>query len=135
MEKLKIFILGICVYLSKHIFFRLGSKWFEELENRDSFEERADTLRRNFWKSFLLAIVVIGVVATYLIQSGQAVIDNKFCLRLSAIIIALTASLGRGGWNIQSYKGKTVIERIDRGMFVLSQLGATVILLFALTLK
>ena len=71
----------------------------------------------------------------YLVVAGYTVADKSFCLRLVAIIIALTASLGRGGWNIQSYKGKTVIERIDRGMFVLSQLGATVILLFALTLK
>lgn len=135
MDKLKIFILGISVYLSKYLFFKLGSIWFEELEDRGSFEERADTLRRNFWKSFLLSIAVIGAVTLCLVLTGYAVIDNNYYLRILAITIALTASLGRGGWNIQSYKGKTVIERIDRGMFVLSQLGATVILLFTLTLK
>lgn len=132
---MKILILGIIVYFSKSLFFKLGSYWFEELKDREGFEERAKALQKNFWKSFLLTLVVVGVTAFYLIQSGRAVADTSFCLRLVAVILALTASLGRGGWAIQSYKNKTVIERIDRGMFVLSQLGATVILLFALTLK
>jgi hypothetical protein len=132
---MRILILGIIIYFSKGLFFKLGSHWFEELKDREGFEERASILRNNFWKSFFLSLFVIGVVTLYLVQAGHAVIDKTFCLRLVAIIIALTASLGRGGWNIQSYKGKTVIERIDRGMFVLSQLGATVVLLFALTLK
>ena len=132
---MKIFILGVIIYFSKSLFFKIGSRWFNELRNREDFEERATILRKNFWKSFLLSLVVIGITALYLVQVGHAVPDKSFCLRLLAIVIALTASLGRGGWNIQSYKGKTVIERIDRGMFVISQLGATVILLFALTFK
>jgi len=132
---MKILILGIIVYFSKSLFFMLGSRWFDELKDRDGFEERATILRKNFWKSFLLSLVVVGGTALYLAQAGYAVADKNFCLRLAAIIVALTASLGRGGWNIQSYKGSTVVERIDRGMFVLSQLGATAILLFALTLK
>jgi len=48
--------------------------------------------------------------------------------------VALTATLGRGGWGIQTIKGTSGIERIDRGMYVLSQLGATAILLLALSL-
>jgi hypothetical protein len=131
----KILILGIIVYFSKTLFFKLGSRWFDELKDRKGFEEGASILRKNFWKSFLLSLEVVGAAALYLVQAGYAAADKNFYLRLVAIIIALTASLGRGGWNIQSYKGETVIERIDRGMFVLSQLGATVILLFALTLK
>jgi hypothetical protein len=132
---MKIFILGMIVYFSKNIFFKLGSHWFEELKDKEGFEKRASTLRENFWKSFFLSFAVIGAVVSYLVYTGHTVIDRNFCLRLVAIMLALTASLGRGGWNIESNKGKTVIERIDRGMFVLSQLGATVILLFALTLK
>lgn len=132
---MKILILGIIIYFSKSLFFKLGSNWYDELKDQEGFNERASLLRRNFWKSFLIIVFVIGTTSTYLVLSGYAVVDKIFCLRLLAIVLALTASLGRGGWNIQSHKGKTVIERIDRGMFVLSQLGATVILLFALTLK
>ncbi len=55
-------------------------------------------------------------------------------LRGVAVVMVLTASLGRGGWIIQSYKGNTVVERIDRGMYVLGQLGAAMLLVFVLTL-
>jgi hypothetical protein len=134
MEKLKIFVLGLSVYLSKKLFFTIGARWFDELRDKENFETRVDTLRKNFWKSFFLVLVVVGSSVGYLLQSGRGIADHQFFFRTTAIIIALTASLGRGGWSIQSYKGRTVIERIDRGMFVLSQLGATVILLFALTM-
>ncbi|MCU7799423.1 MAG: hypothetical protein KZQ70_04565 [gamma proteobacterium symbiont of Lucinoma myriamae] len=135
MNKFKIFVLGITVYLSKDLFFKIGENWFDELKDRDNFEDRVNVLRKSFWRSFFLVSLVIGLSVCYLVQSERTVLDNQLLLRMTAIVIALTASLGRGGWNIQSFKGKTVIERIDRGMFVLSQLGATVILLFALTLN
>ena len=135
MDRVKIFILGVVLYLSKALFFMLGSRWFDELNDKDGFEERADILRRSFWKSFFLVLFVISGTVFYLVASGRADLDKQLLCRLAAIIIALTASLGRGGWNIQSWKGRTVVERIDRGMFVLSQLGATIILLFALTMK
>lgn len=131
---MKIFILGIIVYLSKRLFFKLGSYWFDELKDEAAFDDRVSTLRKNFWKSFIIVIAVIGSVTFYITQVSHVILDDSLLLRIVAIIIALTASLGRGGWNIQSHKGKTVIERIDRGMYVLSQLGATTILLFALTL-
>lgn len=136
MESIKIIMLGVIVYFfSENQFFKVGSNWFEELKDRGLFEERVRNLRRNFWKSFLLVLFVIGGLAFYLVQAGHTVLDKIFCLRFVAIIMALTASLGKGGWNIQSIDGITVIERIDRGMFVITQLGATVVLLLALTLK
>ena len=56
-------------------------------------------------------------------------------LRVLAVIVALTAALGRGGWAIQTFEGDTVAERVDRGMYVLGQLGAASLLIFVLTLK
>jgi len=135
MDRLKIFLLGITVYFSKSLFFELGSSWFDDLKDRDAFEDRVDILRSSFWKSFFLVLIVVGLFTLYLVQSGRTDLDKQLLFRLAAIVIALTASLGRGGWNIQSWKGNTVIEHIDRGMFILSQLGATVILLFALTMN
>ena len=134
MEKLKIFVLGIIVYLSKNMFFKIGGLWFEELKDKKRFECRVDTLRESFWQSLLLVILVTSTFSAYLVLTNKLTINDQYILRVIAIIIALTASLGRGGWNIQSNKGKTIIERIDRGMFVLSQFGATLILLFALTM-
>jgi hypothetical protein len=39
--------------------------------------------------------------------------------------MAITATLGRGGWAIQTLNNPTVVERVDRGMFVIAQLGAS----------
>ena len=44
------------------------------------------------------------------------------------------AALGRGGWGIQSFKGTTPVERIDRALYTIEQLGAGALLIFALTL-
>ena len=134
MVSIKIFILGIVVYFSKDLFFNIGAYWFDELNNRNNFEDRVDILRKNFWKSFLLVLFVILSLVTYLALSDRIIVDEQLNLRIVGIIIALTASLGRGGWAIQSFKNKTIVERIDRGMFVLSQLGATIILIFTLTM-
>jgi hypothetical protein len=49
-------------------------------------------------------------------------------------MLALTTALGRGGWTIQTWAGTTVVERIDRGMYVIGQLGAAALLIFVLTL-
>ncbi|WP_160154180.1 hypothetical protein [Microbulbifer sp. ALW1] len=133
MERIKVFILGIVVYLSKPMFFALGSRWFEELQDRSSFEDRVDILRKNFWVSVAQIFIFLSLIIWYLISFRGMEFDTKFQLRITAVFIALTASLGRGGWGIQSYKNSTIIERIDRGMYKLSQFGATAVLLLALS--
>lgn len=135
LEKIKVLILGIAVYLSKELFFKIGRRWFNELKDRNHFEDRADTIRKNFWKAFLRNIIVVCGTVSILVISGKTNLDKNLVLRIVAIILALTASLGRGGWEIQSSGGTTIVERIDRGMFTLSQLGATVLLLFVITMK
>jgi len=113
----------------------MGSKWFEELKDRNHFETRADTIRNRFWKAVVLNISVVCGTVLILIILGIANFDRNLVIRMIAIIIALSASLGRGGWSIQSVKGSTIIERIDRGMFKISQLGATILLLIVITMK
>lgn len=131
---MKILVLGVLVYISKNLFFVVGRKWFEELQDHEGFSDRVDSLRRNFWKGFLISFVVVTTSAAYMVLSGQIFVSGDLIIRLCAVIIALTASLGRGGWRIQSYGSNTVVERIDRGMFVGSQIGATVLLLLSLSL-
>ena len=48
--------------------------------------------------------------------------------------MALTATLGRGGRGIETFPQETIIERIDRDMLMIAQLGATTFLLIALGL-
>ena len=56
-------------------------------------------------------------------------------LRLFAIFLALLSALGRGGWEIQTFKGDTVVERVDRAMYKVGQLGAAVLLILIMTAK
>ena len=90
-------------------------------------------MRKRFWRGFIFAggttAVILGVQA----HLGLLIdADLRYWLRIAAVLLALTATLGRGGWEIQTPKNRTIIERIDRGMYVLSQLGATALLMFAL---
>jgi hypothetical protein len=132
-ESLQVLILGVCVYISPRLFLSCGSWWFPELKDTGGWLDRAQTLRRNVWKAFfLVAGLVVVVVGTQFWHGRVCRLSSRDVWRLAAIVLALTATLGRGGWGIQSYKGNTIIERIDRGMYVLSQLGATTILLLLL---
>ena len=131
---MKILLLGIIVYVSKDLFFKIGKNWFEELKDKEGFSERVSSLRKNFWKGFTIALSVVSLCGIYIVQTQQVTLNSDLLIRLGAIVIALTAALGRGGWRIVSYGNSTVIERIDRGMYSLSQIGATVMLLLSLNL-
>lgn len=131
---MKLLVLGVLAYISNNLFFVVGGKWFAELQDHEGFSDRVNSLRSNFWKGFLISFFVVTTSAAYMVLSGQISVSGDLIIRLCAVIIALTASLGRGGWSIQSYGSNTVVERIDRGMFVGSQIGATVLLLLSLSL-
>lgn len=134
MADLKIPVLGLIMYLSPELFFWLGGRWFQELQAPEQFRGRVATLRARFWKSFLLVLGCTVVVLAVQYRAGLFPNAARNWLRVAAANMALTATLGRGGWAIQSWNERTVIERIDRGMFVIAQVGATVLLLFALGL-
>jgi len=134
MNRLKTIILGITLYFSTNLFFKIGVRWFDELNNRAHWEDRAIIMKKQLWKAFLINSIVVCSAVTILIFYRNATIDEALTLRTVAIILALTASSGRSGWEIQSVGGKTIVERIDKGMFRISQLSATVILLFVLTM-
>lgn len=133
-ESIKILILGVIVYVSSRLFFRLGARWFPELRPPGQFQDRVATLRKRFWRSFFVVVGTTAVVLVMQYVSGSFPNAARNWLRVAAANVALVATLGRGGWAIQSFNGQTIVERIDRGMFVLSQVGATILLLFALGL-
>ena len=64
---------------------------------------------------------------------GHPIPDGWEWLRLLAVSVALLAALGRGGWLIQTWKDDTVIERVDRGMYRVGQLGAAALLILIMT--
>lgn len=134
-KSIKILLLGVIVYLfSSDLFFRVGSVWFPELESTSEVRSRVTALRRRFWRAFatVLTLLIIVLALLYLLDAFPNGLRNY--LRIIAAFVALTATLGRGGRAIETFPQQTVVERIDRGMFVIAQLGTTVLLLVALGL-
>jgi len=134
LESGKVFLLGVLVYVSPRLFFVVGERWFPELANRNEWIERVRVMRARFWKALGLVSVVVVSTLLALHYSGYPVVKDGHWIRISAVVIALSSTLGRGGWAIETWKNKSIPERIDRGMYTISQLGATVLLLFALSL-
>ena len=131
-ESLRVFAVGVITYFAPEAAMRLGARWFAELADSAAFRDRYHTLRRKFWRGFITAVSVSAVVLGVLALNGHYVKERQSWLRILAAVVALTATLGRGGWDIQSIKNKTVVERIDRGMYLIGQLGALTILLLIL---
>jgi hypothetical protein len=125
----RVLFLGLVVYVFPRLFRTLTAKWFGE-----SYEEQATILRNRFWKSFLLVVCVLGSVLFVQWARGYLHLYSETLIRIVAAVLAPTAALGRGGWQIQTWKGQTLVERIDRGMYKLTQLGAAALLIFVLTL-
>ena len=135
MESIKVFILGVLVYISPSLFLCLGTSWFEELTTNSDppWEVRAYTLRKRLWTAFFLILTVVGSTIVVLYWLDYLRPSGQYWLRVAVVIVLFTATLGRGGFAIASWDQNTVIERIDKGMYLIGQLGATALLLFALT--
>ncbi len=135
---MKILVLGICIYFCSPLFPKLGEWWFPDefsSEKRPSQERIARIMRRRFWRVLGLILCVIGAVLLVQWDRSALTFTTDDWLRVLAVVVALTAALGRGGWAIQTFGGDTVAERVDRGMYVLGQIGAASLLIFVLTLK
>jgi len=130
----RVLLLGVLVYLSPRSFFFLGERWFPELKARNEWEERVRIMRARLWKALGLVSVVVATTLFVLNYCGYAVAKDGYWARIAAVVIALSSTLGRGGWAIETWKNKSIPERIDRGMYTISQLGAAVLLLLALSL-
>jgi hypothetical protein len=133
-----LFVLGLCLYFCPPLFRRLAAGWYPDEfvgDAKAENERMAGILRSKFWRAVAKIGCTFGVVV--LLRwwwLGALGLDAGDWLRMAAAFIALTAALGRGGWQIQTWKSQTVVERIDRGMYVLGQLGAAALLVFILTL-
>jgi hypothetical protein len=134
----RVVILGLLLLTIPPAFARLAATWYPAEYGTGADAHHADSarmIRRKFWQSVLLIIgVVILVLSVQHLRKGRLPLALADCLRIAAVIMALMAALGRAGWAIQTWKGSTVAERIDRGMYMIEQLGAAALLIFALTI-
>jgi hypothetical protein len=137
-RRMKIILLGFTLFLCPPLYRPLAGRWFPgEYRGTNAAQHllQAGKLRRKFWLSFLVAVCgVVGVLTVQLWRRGELALQGDEWTRIVAVLLALTTALGRGGWLIQSWTGRTLVERIDRGMYTVGQVGAAVLLLFLLTL-
>jgi len=130
-ESTKVVILGIFLFgVSVKAFKKLENKWF-------GFHIADDSpyiLRKKFWKSTLCCLIF--VVSIVLVQEifFNFIPNTKYIMQFLGTLLMLIATYSRGGWDIQTCSAKTPVERIDKGMNLISHFGATGILLFILLL-
>jgi hypothetical protein len=133
-ESLRVVAIGLLTYVVPEAASRLSSRWFPELAESAPFADSATfkepyyVLRRKFWRGFFATVAVAILALGTLALAGHQVRTAQSWLRIVAAVIAATATLARGGWEIQSVKGRTVVERIDRGMYRIGQLSAFALL-------
>jgi hypothetical protein len=136
-DRLQVLCLGFLLLTIPPAFRSLAAAWYPALYGSGAgvHHDLARLLRRKFWQS---ALMVVGAVALVLllqhIRKGGLSLTGSDWFRITAVVLALMAALGRGGWAIQSFGGTNPVERIDRGLYVVEQLGAAALLIFALTL-
>ncbi len=136
---MRTFLLGLTLYLCPPLFAKLGLRWFPSDFTGDQLgtsQEVARVMRRRFWRALVLVACAVGIalIAGSWLKDGPLNLGLGGWLRVAGAVAALTAALGRGGWSIQTWKGNTVTEQIDRGMYVAGHLGAAMLLVFVLTL-
>ena len=87
-------------------------------ECRASTIHRLTLLRRKTLASasFVLAASVIGVLFSSVV-AARVTFSSPNILAVTSIICFAWATLGRLGWEGQSYGGKTIFEELDRQIF------------------
>jgi hypothetical protein len=130
-DSLQVLCLSFLLLTIPPAFRSLAAAWYPA----ETYNAGARTLRRRFWRSVVMVVAVVALVlVAQNLRAGCLSLAGDDWLRIAAAMLALTTALGRGGWTIQTWAGTTVVERIDRGMYVIGQLGAAALLIFVLTL-
>ena len=136
-DRLQVLCLGFLLFTIPPAFRSLAAAWYPALYGPSAHAHHATAraLHRRFWRSVLMVIAMVALVLmVHYLRTGGLTLTGNDWLRIAAAMLALTAALGRGGWTIQTFAGTTVVERIDRGMYIIGQLGAAALLIFVLTL-
>jgi len=96
-------------------------------------EQRAFVIRRAFWTSLLLMVAsvaigyIVGQVIDKLLGSVPKIIITSF--QMTGAMLLLWGTLFVRGWEIQSYGGVTLSERVNKWIYrALYCIGTTIII-------
>lgn len=102
-------------------------------------QQRALVIRRAFWASLFLMIVsasigyIIGLVINEFVGSVPKILITSF--QITGALLLLWGTLFVRGWEIQSYGGVTLSERVNRWIYRALYCIGTTIIIFSLVLS
>ncbi|EMM8812999.1 hypothetical protein V4B68_09045 [Klebsiella pneumoniae] len=116
---------------------RKGFEWFvkkciPDEYNNSNFSNASCLLRKKIHSAAIANFVFFSIVIAGVWYEWRIEPTIINCIKAGSAYIALTVTLGRGGWNVQSNKGNTLTERIDRNIYKLAQYINVAILLVTL---
>ncbi|MEM3433268.1 MAG: hypothetical protein QXI12_06330 [Candidatus Methanomethyliaceae archaeon] len=107
--------------------------------NPDVDEKSVNIVRKAFWLSLFIVIAsgAIGYAIGYLLSWVMGCVTSRIItlIQISGALFLLWGTLFVRGWEIQTWKGNTVIEKVNRWLYIsLCCIGTVIIVLsFALT--
>lgn len=135
LQSIKLFFVGFLLLVNMKWFIFIGKFLFPDdfkdehlIENvKESSTKFRHALFYSFKFNFFIFLVALAFIffifrdaifIRYNLHPSLIYID---IIKISAAFLALTVTLGRGGWSIQTWKGNSLAERIDKGMYKLIQ--------------
>ncbi|HAT2166880.1 TPA: hypothetical protein I8149_000986 [Citrobacter freundii] len=130
---MKLIIASLMLFFcNKKWFDRYIQKYYEEDYNLSNFDESTNKIRKNLrrglWTNLFFFVFIILFVWWH--YHPQLTWFNG--IKVLAAYLALTVTLGRGGWAIQTFKGSTLPERIDNTIYRGAQYINVIILLITI---
>lgn len=127
---MKLFIASILMLFSP----RKGFEWFVRKFLPDeylvpSFSESSCHLRKKLRSAakFNFLFFAAAMVVIWLLWRFEFSMMNT--IKAASAYIALTVTIGRGGWSLQTWDGSTLPERIDQLIYKMAQYINVLILL------
>ena len=116
---------------------RKGFEWyvkkiFPEEYSNPNFSYAFQQLRKKLHSAAMTNFVFFGAVMVGIWYAWGIEPTIVNCIKAGSAYIALTITLGRGGWSIQTWDGNTLSERIDRTIYKLAQYINVAVLLVTL---
>lgn len=88
----------------------------------DRVRESARLVRSAFFSALCITVIaiILGIFSGYCLKThiGTPSSNTTSALQIVGAAIILVATLAKGGWNIQTHSGETLLEKTDRWIFV-----------------
>lgn len=127
---MKLFIASILMLFSP----RKGFEWFVRKFFPDgylvpSFSESSCHLRKKLRSAAKFNFLFFGAAMIVIWSLWRFEFSMMNTIKAASAYIALTVTIGRGGWSLQTWDGSTLPERIDQLIYKMAQYVNVLILL------